>query len=166
MCAVKTLKEVPESFPVNGNPAQQMAWLNRLSRRILRYCWLGPLPEDVEAAAKAYDNPTRVTNADTLGYCICGEGELMRNSYHKSLLLSCWNSSTMLRILRGFHWRKLFLKCCLRNGSNFLSPLNPRPNRFIERVFQWHETLLPINFMTDILICNRGLICELISYTL
>ena len=37
MCAVKTLKEVPESFPGNGNPAQQMAWLNRLSRRILPF---------------------------------------------------------------------------------------------------------------------------------
>ena len=164
MCAVKTLKEVPESFPVNGNPAQQMAWLNRLSRRILRHCWLGPLPEDVEAAAKAYDNPTRVTNADTLGYCICGEGELMPNSYHNSLLLSCCNATTMLSDTKRFSLKKIIFKMSSTKWQEFFFALNPRLNHFIERAFQWHETLLAMNFMTDILICNRGFIYEFISY--
>ena len=126
MCAVKTLKEVPESFPVNGNPAQQMAWVNRLSRRILRYCWLGPLPEDVEAAAKAYDNPTRVTNADTLGYCICGEGELMPNPYHNSLLLSCWNAATMLSDTKRFSLKKIIFQMSSAKWQQFsFAPQSP-----------------------------------------
>ena len=82
ICGITTSEEVPASFPTLANSQQQMAWVRRLSQRIMRYCWLGPLAEDMETAAKAYDDPT-VVSADgieeSLGYCVCGEGEYLQS---------------------------------------------------------------------------------------
>ena len=71
------LAHVPDTFPERGTTKQQLSWLHRVSQRIVSASWLGPLPEDIEAAAKAYRDPDRVTSDvdENMGYCTCGEGK-------------------------------------------------------------------------------------------